>query len=105
MKYRVVFRERSDQSGENADNPADFLDFQLDDDTVLDATPIGRNEPDSLHSSDALEEDDDFLSIGTEIWEYDIPDNKQKDFEAALAKSGTVIEFEVIESSDELGVS
>lgn len=105
MKYRVVFRERSDQSGEPADDPPSFLDPQLDDETVLDAVFVGRNRPDALHNSDVLEEDDAFLSIGTEIWEYDVADGKDEDFKNALLNSGMVIEFEPIDSGDELGAA
>ncbi len=99
MKYRVVFRERSDVTGERADNPPSFLDPELDDQTVLDAVFVGRNEPDALHSSDIMEEDDSFLSLGTEIWEYDVADGKDKDFKNALLNSGMVIEFEPLEST------
>ena len=105
MKYRVVFRERSDRSGERADNPPSFLDPELDDDTVLDAVFVGRNEPDALHSSDQLEEDDSFMSLTTEIWEYDIAEGKEEDFRNACLNSEMVIEVEPLESSDELGVS
>ena|SRR5579863_6490909 len=105
MKYRVVFRERSDRSGDVADNPPSFLEPELDDQTVLDAEFVGRLEPDALHSSDALEEDDAFLSLGSEIWEYDIAEGKDEDFKNALRNSGMVMEFEPLESSDELGVS
>ena len=105
MKYRVVFRERSNEAGEQADDPPSFLDAQLADDIVVDAVLVGRNSPDALHSSDVLEEDDAFLSIGTEIWEYDVADGKDEDFKNALLNSGMVMEFEPLESSDELGVS
>ncbi len=105
MKYKVVFRERSDRSGEKADDPPSFLDTQLDDETVLDAVFVGRNRPDALHSSDRLEEDDAFLSIGTEVWEYDIAEGKEEDFKNALLNSGMVMEFEPLESGGELGVS
>lgn len=105
MKYRVVFRERSDQKGEKADDPASFLDAELDDDTVLDSRFVGRLGPDATHSSDALEEDDSFMSISPEIWEYDVADGKDEDFQDALRNSGMVMEFEALESSDELGVS
>lgn len=105
MKYRVVFRERSDETGERADNPSSFLDTQLDDETVIDAVFVGRNRPEGLHSSDRLEEDDAFLSLGTEIWEYDVAEGKDEDFKNALLNSGMVIEFEPLESADELGVS
>ena len=105
MKYRVVFRERSDQEGEKADDPASFLDTQLDDETVLDAVFVGRTRPDALHSSDKLEEDDGFLSLASEIWEYDVAEGKDEDFKNALLNSGMVMEFEPLESGDELGLS
>lgn len=105
MKYRVVFRERSNPEGEKADNPADFLDTQLDDETVLDAVFVGRNEPEALHSSDRIEEDDGFLGLTTEVWEYDVAEGKDEDFKAALQNSGMVIEFEPLDSDSELNVT
>ena len=106
MKYRVVFRERSDAAGQKGQDPTSFLEPELDDNTVLDAQFVGRLEPDALHNSDRIEEDDGFLASSTpEIWEYDIADEKQDDFVAALQNSGMVIEFEPLESEDELGVA
>jgi hypothetical protein len=105
MKYRVVFRERSNERGERADNPPSFLEPELDDDTVLDAVLVGRTEPDSLHSSETLEEDDSYMSLGAEIWEYDIAEGKDDDFKDALVNSGMVMEYEALESGDELGIS
>ncbi len=103
MKYRVVFRERSNREGEKADNPPSFLDTQLDDETVLDAVFVGRNAPDAQHSSDVLEEDDDFLSLGTEVWEYDVAEGKDQDFKDALTNSAMVMEFEALDISDQVG--
>jgi len=105
MKYKVVFRERSNREGEKADDPASFLDNQLDDETVLDAVFVGRNRPDAQHSSDVLEEDDDFLSLGSEVWEYDVADGKDQEFKDALRNSEVVMEFEPLESGDELGIT
>ncbi len=105
MKYKVVFRERSDESGEKADDPASFLDTQLDDETVLDAVFVGRNRPDALHSSDAIEEDDAFLSLGSEIWEYDVAEGKDQEFKDALRNSGMVMEFEALDAGGDLELS
>ncbi len=105
MKYRVVFRERSDAQGEKADDPPSFLDTQMDDETVLDAVFVGRTRPDALHSSDTIEEDDAFLSLGSEIWEYDVADGKDAEFKEAAVNSGMVMEIEPLEASGELGVS
>ncbi|MDQ2774479.1 MAG: hypothetical protein M3Y57_06065 [Acidobacteriota bacterium] len=105
MKYRVIFRERSDEKGEKADDPASFLDSELEDGVVIDAQRVGRTRPDAQHSSDVLEEDDGFLSISSEIWEYDVAEGKDQDFKDALQNSGVVMEFEPLESADELGIS
>jgi len=106
MKYRVVFRERSNEEGERGEDPSAFLETQLDDETVIDAAFVSRAEPTPLHNSDRMEEDDGFLGrSNTEVWEYDIADGKEDDFVAALQNSGMVIEFEPLESGDELGVS
>lgn len=106
MKYRVVFRERSNEQGEKAEDPTAFLDTQLDDETVIDAVFVARNEPDALHNSDRIEEDDGFLARSTtEIWDYDVAEGKEGDFVAALQNSQMVIEFEELESSDDLSAS
>jgi hypothetical protein len=52
-----------------------------------------------------LEEDDSFLSISSEIWEYDLADGKEEEFTNALHACGKVLEFDVLESADELGVT
>jgi hypothetical protein len=105
MKYRVVFRERTDVEGEKADNPTSFLDAELDDDTVLDSRFVGRLQPDALHSSDTLEEDDAFLGVTAEIWEYDVADGKDQDFQDALRNSGMVMEFDQLGASDDIDLS
>lgn len=103
MKYRVIFRERSDRLGEKADDPSSYLDTQLADGVVLDSAFVGRLEPPSVHSSDVMEEDDSFLSLSGEIWEYDVAPGRDDDFKAALQNSGMVMEFEPLESSGEVG--
>ncbi len=105
MKYRVIFRERSNEEGERADNPPSFLDPELEDGVVLDAAFVGRLQPDSLHSSDRIEEDDGFLGITSEIWEYDIAEGRDQEFKDALLNSGMVIEYEPLESGGELGLT
>lgn len=105
MKYRVVFRERSDWKGEKAEDPTGFVDAQIPPDTILDCRFVGRNGPEAQHSSDVIEEDDAFLSLGSEIWEYDVADGKDDQFKDALLNSGVVMEFEPLESPGELGVA
>lgn len=101
MRYRVIFRERSDEEGEKADDPSSFLDNELDEETVLDARMVGRITPEAQHSSDRIEEDDGFLSIAPEIWEYDVADGKDQEFKDALLNSGVVMEYEVLGATDE----
>lgn len=105
MTYRVVFRERSDETGERADNPPSFLDSELEDGVVLDERFVGRLESAAQHNSDRLEEDDAFLARSTaEIWEYDIADEQWKVFEDAIRNSGVVMEFERLDSANEMRV-
>jgi hypothetical protein len=49
--------------------------------------------PGALHSEDALEEDDDFLSVGSETWDYEVADGREDDFIAALQNSQMVMEY------------
>ncbi len=105
MKYRVIFRERSNRHGESADKPTTYLDTQLEDGIVVDSLFIGRLEPPAVHSSDKMEEDDAFLSLSGEIWEYDVAPGRDQDFKEALQNSGMVMEFEALESNNELGLT
>jgi hypothetical protein len=102
MKYQVSFRERTDANGNASEDPPDFVDPELVDGIVLDAVFVERIEPDSLHVQEVMDEDDDFLSLGTEVWEYDIADGRQQEFEDALKNSQMVTEFEVLDDSGQL---
>ncbi len=97
--YRVTFRKRFDREGEGADAPVTFLD--LADGVVLDSTFVEAIEPDNLHVEESMDEDDDFLSLGTEIWEFEVADNRRQDFKDALVNSAVVIEFEEMEREDD----
>lgn len=102
MKYQVTFRERTKGTGEPAENPPSFVEPELTDGIVLDAAMVERFEPDSLHGQDVMDEDDDFLSIGTEVWEYDIAEGREQEFEDALKNSQMVMEYEVLDDSGQL---
>ena len=93
MRYRVVFRERTDSSGRPIERPPEFLDAQLSEGVVLDAAIVEREQPIALHT-DRMEEDDDFLSLQTEAWDYDVADDRQGEFVDALRNSEMVVEFE-----------
>ncbi len=97
--YRVTFRKRFDQNGEGADAPVTFLD--LADGVVLDSTFVEAIEPDNLHVEESMDEDDDFLSLGTEIWEFDVAEARGQEFKDALVNSRVVIEFDEMERQDD----
>lgn len=99
VKYRVSFRKRFNQQGEGADAPVTFLNVA--DGVVLDSTVVEVVEPDNLHGEDDMEEDDDFLSLGTEVWDFDVAEHAQQEFKDALVNSGMVMEWEELDEDDD----
>jgi len=102
MKYQVTFRERTDATGNPTENPPAFVEPELIDGVVLDAVLVERIEPENLHVQEVMDEDDSFLSIGTEVWEYDVADGREKEFIDALENSQMVIEYEALDDAGEL---
>jgi hypothetical protein len=100
MKYRVAFMERTDAEGNRTEKPAEYVELDLADGVVLDRNFVERIEPDSMHGEDVMEEDDDFESIATEVWEYDVADGRDQDFIAALKNSKMVIEYQALGDID-----
>lgn len=98
-RYRVTFRKRFAQNGDDADSPVTFLD--LADGIVLDSTVVEMIEPENLHGEEDMEEDDDFMSLGTETWDFDVAEHAQQEFKDALVNSAMVVEFEEIEEEDD----
>ena len=99
MRYRVVFRERTNATGVPAEEPSEFLTNQLSDGVILDATMVERGIPPALHTS-SMEEDDDFLSLETEAWDYDVASDRQDEFVDALKNSEMVVEYEALGDED-----
>jgi hypothetical protein len=93
MTYRVTFMERTGVTGEPSEAPTDYVAIDLADGVVLEKLFIDRTEPDALHSEEALEEDDSFLSVGSETWDYEIADGREDEFLAALKNSQMVMEY------------
>ena len=60
---------------------------------VVEQLFIDRTAPDALHSEEALDEDDSFLSIGSETWDYEVADGREDEFIAALKNSQMVMEY------------
>jgi hypothetical protein len=91
--FRVTFMERTGASGEPSERPTDYVAIDLADGVVRDKQFVERTEPAAMHSEDALEEDDDFLSVGSETWDYEVADNREDEFIAALMNSQMVMEY------------
>jgi hypothetical protein len=92
MRYRVTFMERTGGNGKPTEFPPDFVDIDVADGVVVDRVFVERDEPASMHNQDALEEDDDFLSVGSETWDYEIADGREDEFMAALKNSQLAFE-------------
>jgi hypothetical protein len=95
MVYKVVFRKRFDVQGEEADRPETFV--RVVDGIVLNAVKAESNEPPALHVQETLDEDDNFMSLGTETWEYEIADGREQEFIDALRQSQMVLQYESID--------
>src|SRR5579885_592845 len=99
MRYRVMFMERTNASGNPSEDPPEYLIPELQEGVVKEALFIERDKPVALHSEETLEEDDDFLSVGSEVWEYDIADGRESEFVDALANSQMVLDYAVVDES------
>lgn len=91
MRYRVTFRKRFNQDGQGSDDPVTLLN--LPDGVVQDSAVVETFEPDNLHVEERMEEDDDFLPFGTEVWEFEVADGREKEFEDAVVTSGAAMEL------------
>jgi hypothetical protein len=95
MTYRVTFRKRFSGDAEEADRPEAFIHVL--DGVVLNAVKAETIDPPALHSQDVLDEDDNFESIGSETWEYEIAEDRDREFVEALENSGMVLDYEPID--------
>jgi hypothetical protein len=100
MRYRVTFMERTDAKGNPSETPPDYVAIDAADGVVLDRTFVERLEPAAMHNQDELEEDDNFLSVGSETWDYEVDDERQDEFLAAVKNSQLAIDCEPIEDDD-----
>ena len=100
MRYRVTYRKRFTREGGEADAPQTFLNVA--DGVILDSEFVERIEPPSLHGEDAMEEDDDFLSLGSEIWEYEVADGRDQEFKDAVLNSQMAMELERVEDIEDM---
>lgn len=93
MTYRVTFLERTGVTGQPSESPTDYVTIDIPDGVVLEKLFVDRTEPEALHSEEALEEDDSFLSVGSETWDYEINDDREEEFLNALRSSQMVMEY------------
>jgi len=92
MTYRVTFMERTGAKGQPSEFPPGYVAIEVLEGVVLDKTFVDRTEPDALHGEEELDEDDSFLSVGSETWDYEIADGRQDEFLAALKNSQMAME-------------
>ncbi len=85
--------ERTNGSGQPSEFPPGYVEIDLPDGVVMDQVFVERTEPAAMHSEESLEEDDSFLSVGSETWDYEIADHREDDFIAALENSQMVMEY------------
>jgi hypothetical protein len=92
MRYRITFMERTDGSGDPSESPPDYVAIDVPDGVVVDRTFVERTEPQALHNTEQFEEDDSFLSIGSETWDYEVADGRDDEFLAAVRNSKMAME-------------
>ncbi len=92
MKYRVTFMERTDASGNPSERPQDYVEIEAPPGVILDKAMLERAEPAAMHGEEELDEDDSFLSIGSETWDYDIADGRDQEFLDAVKNSQMAME-------------
>lgn len=95
MTFEVTFRKRFDAKGDPMDRPETFV--LAPEGVILDAHAARLNEPPAQHNQEVLDEDDNFESLGTEVWEFEVADDREQDFIAALENSRMVLEYEQID--------
>jgi hypothetical protein len=103
MRYRVTFMERTNAEGEPTESPSENLAVELADGVVLDSSFVERTEPAAVHSEERLEEDDSFLSVGSETWDYEVADDRQGEFLEAVSLAKLAIECIPLNGEDEQG--
>jgi hypothetical protein len=84
--------ERTGAKGQPSEFPPGYVAIEVPEGVVMDKTFVDRTEPDALHGEEELDEDDSFLSVGSETWDYEIADGRQDEFLAALKNSQMAME-------------
>lgn len=103
MTYRVTFMERTNAAGQPSEAPPEYVNIDIPDGVVLDISFVERTEPPAEHNEERLEEDDDFLSVGSETWDYAVAEGRDDDFLAAVKNSQMAMEC--LPLDDDAGVA
>lgn len=102
MRYRVAFEKRAGTDGRLPElEPSERLEEELPEGVIAEKTMVEAIESNAEHSQEVLDEDDSFLALGsTEVWEYDIVEGRNSEFEDALRRSKVAFEFTVVDEAD-----
>ena len=81
MRYRVTFMERTDAAGQPTESPPEYVEIDLAEGVVIDRNFVERTMPAAMHSGDSIEEEDDrYLSVASETWDYDVAEGPGERF-------------------------
>ena len=92
---------RFNAEGERIEHPNPLDSLSVPEGVVREALIVETEEPPSLHTGEAMEEDDDFLSLGVEVWEFEIAPGREEEFVHSLRNSRTALEYEQIDEAGE----
>lgn len=101
MRYRVAFYGRIMSDGSDSGmQPSAELDLNIPEGVVLEKELVEKLETEAQHSQEVLDEDDAFLgSAATEVWEYEVVNQRAREFEDALENSDLVLEADVVDTT------
>ncbi len=85
--------ERTNAAGQPSEAPPEYLAIQVPDGVVVDRAFVERTMPEAMHNVEQLEEDDSFLSVGSETWDYEIAEGREDEFLAAVQNSRIAMEW------------
>jgi hypothetical protein len=95
--------ERTGAAGEPSEFPPDYVAAGLPDGVVVERTFVERSEPLAMHGDESMSEDDDFLSVGSETWDYEVAAGREDEFLTAVKISNVAMECEPLGDSESPG--
>jgi hypothetical protein len=102
MRYKVTYRKRFTPEGEEADSPHMLVDppdgVILDSEIVEVIPPAGLGVAEDLNEGSGSQESNDngFLGLGSETWEYDIAEGREQEFKNAVVNSKVALAIEEV---------